>query len=186
MQLLPILTLMVVSSSGGVLCRAIRVHSQLHGLQTLVVSVFLVTLGLTLTLMVLTLYLLRLILHGLPPGETVLSVFVPLGPISQSGNAILLIGQNFQNLMPFPPQSSGFLNSASTRTIVEVVCMCISFYLWSLATMWILYASVQLGMYSGLRKSRVPFKVSFYGLVFRNVTTFSLITYSLSLKSYHF
>ena len=169
--LLPVMTLMVASASGGILGGAIRVYSQLHSFQTLLVSVFMVSVGFTLTLMILTIYLMRLFLHGLPPDAKVLSVFLPIGPTSQSGYTILLIGQNFHKLLPFPPhwQSSEFFNYSSTGTIVEVVCTCGSFILWSLATMWILYAL--LAMYSGVR-SKIPFKAaSFWGLVFPNVTS---------------
>ncbi|KAF8804691.1 C4-dicarboxylate transporter/malic acid transport protein [Phlegmacium glaucopus] len=166
MWLLPVVTLIVGSSSGGILCRALQVHSQLHALQTLAVSVFMVTVGLALALMILTVYLLRLIIHGLPRGTTILSVFLPLGPTGQSGYAILLIGENSKKLLPFPSQSDDFLNATSTGAIVEVMCICASFLLWSLATMWILYAL--LGVYSGLRQSRIAFRLSFWGLVFPN------------------
>ena len=169
--LLPVMTLIVASASGSILGGAIQVYSQLHSFQTLLVSVFMVSVGFTLTLMILTIYLMRLFLHGLPPDAKVLSVFLPIGPTSQSGYTILLIGQNFHKLLPFPPhwQSSEFFNYSSTGTIVEVVCTCGSFILWSLATMWILYAL--LAMYSGVR-SKIPFKAaSFWGLVFPNVTS---------------
>ena len=172
MWLLPVVTLIVASSSGGVLCRAIKVYSHLHALQTLTVSVFLVTIGLSLALMILTIYLMRLIIHGLPRGTSTLSVFLPLGPTGQSGYAILLIGQNINNILPFPSQSN-FLNSSTVGAAVEMISICVSFLLWSLATMWILYAL--LAVYSGLRQSRVVFKVSFWGLVFPNVTTLFLI-----------
>ena len=175
--LLPVMTLMVASTSGGVLGRALQVYSQLHSFQTLLVSIFMVTVGFTLTLMILTIYLMRLFLHGLPPDATVLSVFLPIGPTSQSGYAILLIGQNFQKLLPFLSQRSDFFNHTSTGTVVEVVCTCGSFVLWSLATMWILYAL--LAVYSGIRQSKITFKMaSFWGLVFPNVN-FSLIVYYL-------
>jgi tellurite resistance protein TehA-like permease len=171
--LLFVMALMVASTSGGIVGRAIQAYSPLHSFQTFLVSVFMVTVGFTLTLMILTVYFMRLILHGLPPATTVLSVFLPIGPTSQTGYAILLIGQNFHKLLPFPSQSSELLNDASTGTIVEVVCTCGSFLLWSLATMWMLYAL--LAMYSGVRQSKIAFKVSFWGLVFPNVSTFSLI-----------
>ena len=167
--LLPVITLIVASSSGGVLCGSVQVYSQLHALQTFTVSVFMVAVGLSLALMILTIYLFRLILHGLPHGISTLSVFLPLGPTGQSGYAILLIGQNINKILPFPSQST-LLNSSSTGATVEVISICVSFLLWSLATMWILYAL--LALYSGLQQSRVAFKLSFWGLVFPNVTTF--------------
>ena len=166
--LLPVVTLLVASSSGGVLCKAIQVYSQLHALQTLTVSVFMVTVGLSLALMILTIYFMRLILHGLPPGTSTLSVFLPLGPTGQSGYAILLIGQNINQLLPYPSQSI-FLNSSTAGQAVETISICVSFLLWSLATMWILYAL--LAVYSRLRQSRVEFIITFWGLVFPNVTT---------------
>ena len=167
--LLPVMTLMVASTSGCILGGAIQVYSKIHSLQTLLVSVFMVTVGFTLTLMILTIYLMRLFLHGLPPDAKVLSVFLPIGPTSQSGYTILLIGQNFNKLLPFPSLSSNFFNYTSTGIIVEVVCTCGSFILWSLATMWILYAL--LAVYSGVRQSRIAFRASFWGLVFPNVTS---------------
>ena len=169
--LLPVVTLIVASSSGGVLGPAIQAYSSLHFFQTFLVSVFMVTVGFTLTLMILTVYLMRLILHGLPPATRVLSVFLPIGPTSQTGFAILLIGRNFPKLLPF--SSSKLLNDATTGPIVEVVCTCGSFLLWSLATMWMLYAL--LAVYSGVRQSKIAFKVSFWGLVFPNVSTSSSI-----------
>jgi len=36
-----------------------------------------------------TIYILRMIVHGLPPGPHILSVFLPLGPNPQSGYALL-------------------------------------------------------------------------------------------------
>ena len=166
MWLLPVVTLIVASSSGGVLCKAIQVYSRPHALQTLTVSVFMVTIGLSLASMILTIYLMRLIIHGLPRGTSTLSVFLPLGPTGQSGYAILLIGQNINNILPFPSESN-FLNSSTAGAAVEEISICVSFLLWSLATMWILYAL--LAVYSRLRQSRVAFKVSFWGLVFPNV-----------------
>ena len=167
--LLPVMTLMVASTSGGTVGRAIQIYSQLHSLQTLFVSIFMVSIGFTLALMILTIYLMRLFLHGLPADAKVLSVFLPIGPTSQSGYSLLLIGQNFHKLLPFPSQSSGFFNYTSSGIVLEVVCTCGSFILWSLATMWILYAL--LAVYSGVRQSKIAFKASFWGLVFPNVSS---------------
>ena len=184
MWLLPVVTLIVAASSGGVLGRVIQGYSQLHALQTLTFSVFMVTVGLGLALMILTIYLMRLIIYGIPPGKNVLSVFLPLGPTGQSGYAILLLGQNTNKLLPFRSKYFTFLNSPATGEVAEVVCISVSFLLWSLATMWMLYAL--LALYSSLRQSRVAFTVSFWGLVFPNVTTFSLIVYKPFTKSTSF
>lgn len=175
MWLLPVVTLIVASSTGGVMAQALQQYSASCALKTLVVSVFMVTVGLSLALMILTIYLLRLITHGIPPGGTVLSVFLPLGPTGQSGYAVLLIGQGFSTL--FPPMSgdSQFLQLSkgnSAGMVLDIVCTCIAFVLWSLATMWILYAL--LAIYSGLRSSKIVFRVNFWGLIFPNVSSIFL------------
>ncbi|KAF9478604.1 hypothetical protein BDN70DRAFT_879725 [Pholiota conissans] len=166
MWLLPVVTLIVASSSGGVLGNALAKYSQTYALYTASVSAFLVVVGLTLALMILTIYLLRLIAHGLPAGGAVLSVFLPLGPTGQAGYAIFLIGDNFINIFPTIPTKTGFIDANIAGPIVKVVCTCMAFVLWSLATMWILYAL--LAVYTALRKSFICFKVSFWGLVFPN------------------
>lgn len=165
MWLLPVVTLIVAASSGGVLGRALLNISPYFALITIVVAAFLVTTGLSLALMILTIYLFRLVVYGLPQGGSILSVFLPLGPTGQSGYAILLIGQTLKNLLPYNP-ASRFLHSKVTGEVIEVVCICAAFLLWSLATMWMLYAL--LAIQASLRQNRVPFKLSFWGLVFPN------------------
>jgi len=168
MWLLPVVTLIVASSSGGVIAKPMQDYSTQHSLQTITLSVFMVTVGLSLALMMLTVYLMRLIIHGLPKGITLLSVFLPLGPTGQAGYSVMLIGDTFKTLLPSKStQIPGFLTWDTTGTIIDVVCISIAFVLWSLATMWILYAV--LALYTGLRESSIPFKISFWGLVFPNV-----------------
>ena len=108
MWLIPIMSLLSTSTSGAILGRAIQVYSQLHAIQTLVVCIYMVTVGPTLIFMILTIYLMHLIIHSFPTGEKVLSIFLPIGLTSQSGYAIFLIGQNVQQLLPFPSHTSDF------------------------------------------------------------------------------
>ncbi|TFK44681.1 voltage-dependent anion channel [Crucibulum laeve] len=164
--LLPVVTLTVAASSGGVLARSLEKYSPLHALISATFAVFMVGVGLTLALMILTVYLLRLIVHGLPQGGTIMSAFLPLGPTAQSGFAVLLIGQNFQSLLPYNSNSPDFLSSTVAGEVIYVICTCISFFLWSLASMWIVFAV--LGIQHVARKTSVPFRLAFWGLVFPN------------------
>ncbi|CAA7263168.1 unnamed protein product [Cyclocybe aegerita] len=168
MWLLPVVTLIVAASSGGVLGQTLNQYSTPYALWTVTVSVYMVTVGLTLALMILTIYLMRLIIHGLPPGTSILSVFLPLGPTGQSGFAIMLIGDNLKVLLPRSPKitTSNFLTHEATGPIIDIVATSVAFLLWSLATMWILYAL--LAVYSTLRRSWITFRLSFWGLVFPN------------------
>ncbi|RDB16735.1 Sulfite efflux pump SSU1 [Hypsizygus marmoreus] len=176
--LLPVVTLTVAASSGGVLARAMQQYSPFNALISVAVAVFMVTIGLTLALMIITIYVLRLIVYGLPPGPKILSVFLPLGPTAQSGYAVLLIGQNFKSLLPLHHGSSDFLRSNITGDIVHVVCVCVAFLLWSLAVMCIVFAL--LGIHTALRRrTHLPFRLPFWGLVFPN-GVFANLTINLS------
>ena len=167
--LLPVVTLVVAASSGGVLAEALQKYSSMHAFISSTTAVFLVVIGLSLAWMILTTYLLRLIIYGLPSGATVLSVFLPLGPTGQAGFAVLLIGQSFKSLLPFRNGSvnSDFLRSNTSGDAIYNLCVCISFLLWCIASMWIIYAL--LAVQEVVRGGRFPFKLPWWGLVFPHV-----------------
>ncbi|KAG9220610.1 hypothetical protein CCMSSC00406_0003709 [Pleurotus cornucopiae] len=162
--LLPVVTFIVASSSGGVIAPSLAKYSPLHAIITLTTSIFLVTIGLSLAFMLLTVYLLRLIVYGIPPGPTVISAFLPLGPMGQAGFSILLAGQAFEAILPYG--DDGFLSSPTAGNVINVICTCVSFALWCLTTMWVIYAL--LAVQEVLRKGRFPFKLPFWGLIFPN------------------
>jgi tellurite resistance protein TehA-like permease len=178
--LLPVVTLVVAASSGGVLAEALQKYSSLHALISNTTAVFLVVIGLSLALMMLTIYLLRLIIYGLPSGATVLSVFLPLGPTGQAGFAVLLIGQNFKSLLPFRSDSgsSDFLRSSTSGDVIYNLSVCVSFLLWCIASMWIVYALLA-GQHV-VRRGRFPFRLPWWGLVFPNVRCTSPLLLALS------
>jgi tellurite resistance protein TehA-like permease len=165
--LLPVVTLIVASSSGGVLAPALLKFSLPHALLTITVSAFMVVIGLSLALVILTIYLLRLIVHGLPSGASILSVFLPLGPCGQAGFSFVLIGQSFKTILPLKETNSEFLASSTSGEIINVLCICVAFALWSFAVMWIVFAL--LGVRHVLARTRFPFAVTFWGLIFPNV-----------------
>lgn len=165
--LLPVVTLIVASSSGGVLAPALLEYSRYHALLTLTVSAFMVSVGLSLALMILTMYLLRLIVYGVPQGASVISTFIPLGPMGQGGYSILLLGQGFRSILPLEKDSQ-FLSDSQTGNIIHVFCVCAAFVLWALATMWLLYAL--LSVQEVLRQGLFPFKLPIWGLIFPNVS----------------
>ncbi|KAJ4483438.1 voltage-dependent anion channel [Lentinula aciculospora] len=164
--LLPVVTLIVASSTGGVLSPVLQEYNPGHALFTQVASVFLVAIGLSLALMLLTIYIQRLIIVGVPQGGNVLSVFLPLGPTGQAGYSILLAGQYFKDALPLQHSSSAFLTDSSIGTILYVICVCVAFILWALASMWMVFAL--LAVCDELRKTRIPFKVNSWGLIFPN------------------
>ncbi|KAL1748623.1 voltage-dependent anion channel [Schizophyllum fasciatum] len=174
--LLPVVSLIVASSSGGVIAPSLYAYSASHALITITLSGVLVVIGLTLALMMLVIYLLRLIVYGLPPTATVISVFLPLGPTGQAAFSILLIGQCFHKFLPVYDGTSQILRSPTTGPILDTICTTISFVLWSMCTMWMLFAF--LSIQNVARKGPIPFKVPFWGLIFPN-GVYANITISL-------
>lgn len=133
-----------------------------------------VSIGLGLAFMILTMYLLRLIVYGLPPGASILSVFIPLGPMGQGGFSILLLGQGYKSLFPLSHSNSQVLSNSATGETINVVCICLAIVLWSLASMWLSYAL--LALLEVLPTTRFPFKLPFWGLIFPNVSLLMCFT----------
>ena len=77
--LLPVVTLVVASSTGGLLAKALRPHSATSALVTTTFSFVMVLIGLSFALMIITVYLLRLITYGTPDITLILSSFIVLG-----------------------------------------------------------------------------------------------------------
>ncbi|KAL1735596.1 voltage-dependent anion channel [Schizophyllum commune] len=180
--LLPVVTVIVASASGGVIAPSLYKYSASHALITITLSAVLVTIGITLALMMLTIYLLRLIVHGLPPTATIISVFLPLGPTGQAGFSIILIGQCFRQFLPVYSGDSELLRGMPTGESIEVVCTSICFVLWSMCTMWVIFAF--LSIQNVIRKTPIPFKVPFWGLIFPNgVYANTTITLGVALDS---
>ncbi|KAG1751530.1 voltage-dependent anion channel [Suillus paluster] len=165
--LLPVVTLVVASSSGGVLVPALQVYSPSYALLTATFSMCMVVIGLSLSLMLLTIYVLRLVVYGYPTGASILSVFLPVGPCGQAAYSFLRLGSAFRSLLPLSyGDPGGVLRQPGTGATVEVICVVGALVLWSLASMWIVFAMLGLGY--TLRRERIDFRLSFWGTVFPN------------------
>ena len=166
--ILPSVTLIVASSVGGELALALRAYSLSCALTTLAFSIFILSIGLALAFMVLTVYFDRLIVHGFPPGKSIVSSFIASGPFGQAGFSVLNIGNIMKETLPVPGSRSPFLNSTQTGEIAFTLCVCLSFVLWAFATMWIVYGL--LGLQHVFRRGRITFDLSFWGMIFPNVS----------------
>ncbi|KAK0485944.1 voltage-dependent anion channel [Armillaria novae-zelandiae] len=151
--LLPVVTLIVASSGGGVIAPSLYKYSLNHAVITATFSIFMVSIGLSIALMMLTVYLLRLIVHGLPAGAGITSVFLPLGPTGQAGYSILLLGQFFKSVLPLHYGNSELLNAEATGATIHFFAI--------------------LGVQNVLRQTRIPFKVQVWGIIFPNVSRLS-------------
>ncbi|THH06516.1 hypothetical protein EW145_g4035 [Phellinidium pouzarii] len=165
--LLPIVTLIVASAAGGVVAQALVPIDTSRVCLTLAVCMALVTIGITLAIAIFTIYLQRLIVHGLPEGITIFSAFLPLGPLGQSGYSFLLLGEICRDMFPLQGDSiSNIFMNEMTPHVLYTLAWVTSFALWSFATCWLLLALLALG--DVLTKNTLPFKITFWGMIFPN------------------
>ncbi|KAK2461164.1 hypothetical protein APHAL10511_006691 [Amanita phalloides] len=174
--LLPVVTLVVCSSSAGILANALREYSLTHALITVTLGLFMVTAGFTLSFIIFTIYFQRLFLYGLPEGTAVLTTFLPLGPTGQAGFSIILIGRNLSELLPAEDSSSAFLRWTYTGQAIYVLCVCVAFLLWTFSSTFLAFAI--LAIVTALHKRRIGFTPSFWGLVFPN-SVYATLTIAL-------
>ena len=187
--LLPVVTLIVASSTGGLLAKALLPHSTKLALLTTTFSLVMVLIGLSLALMIITVYLLRLITYGAPDTTLILSSFIVLGkhkgshrtnlvadaptpgPLGQGGYALLLHGENAAKLLPLH-FGSDFPFVEYSGQMIFAVCFAGSFILWSMGITWIIIAI--LSIFSVVRKGKIPFSMAYWGMVFPHGTFASL------------
>ncbi|KAH8083781.1 voltage-dependent anion channel-domain-containing protein [Cristinia sonorae] len=163
--LLPIVTLIVASSGGGLLATALRKHSTTLALLTSGFSLTMVLIGLSLAFMVITVYLLRLLVHGPPDSTLILSAFLVLGPLGQGGFSLLVNGQLLSELIPLHV-GPDFPQSALAGQMIFSGCFCAAYLLFSMGVAWILVALCSIG--AVIRSSPVPFSMAYWGLIFPN------------------
>lgn len=83
LYLIPIVAVVIISSSGGLLASAIP--NLEHRLWTLYISYVLWGLGAPLSWMIMTLYFLRLTVHMPLKREVIVSLLLPIGPLGIEG-----------------------------------------------------------------------------------------------------
>lgn len=174
--LLPVVTLIVASSSGGLLSHALLEHSHTIAFVTAAFSFTMVLIGLSFAIMMITVYLLRLILHGPPDPSLILSAFVILGPLGQGGYSLLVNGQDLSVLLPVHIETN-FPQSALAGQMIYAACFCGSYVLWSMGIAWILLACTSIGHVA--RSSQLPFGMAYWGLIFPN-GVFALLSVQLA------
>lgn len=133
--MVPIITLIVASSAGGLFTRALLPHSRTFALLTTAVSLTMLAIGLSLTMMLTTAFLLRLYLYGPLEATVVLATFTTLTPLAQGGLSMLLNGQNLANLFPDSDPESHLAGR-----VIFSVCICGAYSLWSMGLAWIAVA----------------------------------------------
>ncbi|KAG2111207.1 voltage-dependent anion channel [Suillus discolor] len=172
--LLPAISLIVASSTGGLLSIALKAHSMELAISTALFSLTMVIIGLSLALMMITVYLARLVISGPPEKLLVLSSFVALGPFGQGGYSLLINGRNLSEILPL--YVSGTFPEAGGQIIFSF-CFCGAYILWSMGICWIIISSNSI--LSVLKKEgAIPFSITYQGLIFPNAV-FALLSVQL-------
>jgi len=186
--LLPVVTLVVASSTGGLVARALLPHSTQLALLTTTFSLVMVIIGLSFALMFITVYALRLVAYGPPDITLILSSFIVLGkfrslhqtitlltrdpgPLGQGGYSLLLNGEIMAGLLPLR-LGENFPFVEQSGQMIFAVCFAGAFILWSMGFAWITVAV--LSIFSIVRKQKVPFSMAYWGMVFPHGTFASL------------
>ncbi|KAJ6617489.1 voltage-dependent anion channel [Mycena sp. CBHHK59/15] len=164
--LLPFVTLIVASSTGGLLAATLKSHP-MYAAVTTAVSFTIPIMGFSPALMIITLYLMCLIIHGPLVANLILSSFIILGPLGQGRFSMLLNSQNLTDL---------WLPGSLSAEAIESVCFCVAWILWSMGLAWLCIALCLLSIV--IHQKTVPFSVAYWGTIFPN-SVFTLLTVEL-------
>lgn len=98
--LLPVVPPITAAATASVIAEHLIDGHPTLAFTVMVIGYMQLGIGLPLALMILVLYLQRLILFKAPPREVIVSVFLPLGPCGQGGEAALHLGRVAMTLFP--------------------------------------------------------------------------------------
>ncbi|KAG8730378.1 Plasma membrane sulfite pump involved in sulfite metabolism, partial [Ceratobasidium sp. 423] len=172
--ILPTITLIVPSTTGALLAEALLPYSTHHTIIGLFVSTGTLVLGLSLALMLMVLYILRLITVGLPPNTLFASKFVPIGPCGQGGAAFIVLGQVAGKLAQEKVSRDVLLEAAQPLALLG---FCAGYFLWTFGIWWVVLSIV--ATFETFRDNRPKFAAGFWGMIFP-MGVYSMLTIYLA------
>ncbi|EMD65023.1 hypothetical protein COCSADRAFT_160012 [Bipolaris sorokiniana ND90Pr] len=172
--LLPIVACIVAAASGGLVASVLPNDN--HALITIIASYVLWSMGLSLALMILTMYFHRLTIHHLPPKEVIVSVFLPLGPMGQGGYAAMQLGIQASKIFPRTQTLHPMAGD-----ILYVLGWIAALVLWGFGLIWLFFAV------ASISRSKFPCNLGWWGFTFPiGVFTMSTITMGQEMPSAFF
>jgi tellurite resistance protein TehA-like permease len=115
--------------------------------------------GVSLALILIAVYLLRLIIHGPPDVSLILSACLILGPLGQGGYSLLVNGEVL-SLFLADTMGNAIFRSPVEGQVLFGVCFCGAYVLWSLGICWVIISAFSIG--NQLRKGRIPFSIAYW------------------------
>ncbi|KAB8262144.1 voltage-dependent anion channel [Aspergillus pseudonomiae] len=152
--LLPVVSCVVCAASGAIVAEVLP--DPQYALGTIVVSYVLWGVGVPLALMIIVIFLMRLLLHKLPPKEVLVSMFLPLGPLGQGSYGIQKLGQVSQNIFP----KTDVLRPG-TGDVFEMLGFFIGLLLWAFGLLWLFFAVASI-----VRTRKFPFNLGWWAFTF--------------------
>ncbi|WVQ85104.1 hypothetical protein IAT38_007269 [Cryptococcus sp. DSM 104549] len=121
--LLPIVSSVVAAASGGIVATSILPTMPLLARSIVLTSYVIWGTGVPLAMFVITIYMHRTIVHGIPAAAAIPTVFLPLGPCGQGSFGIVILGRTVRALAYehgiglgiLPPAGAGDVATAALR-----------------------------------------------------------------------
>ena len=121
--LMPILPPIVVSGTGAILGSALQHSNPNHALWTMFASYVLLGAGLPLAFSVIAMLFARLTIYQRVPGEDIVSLMIPIGPLGTGGFAIMSLGRVALDTLPRTGSVLGPLSGEMLYTFGLVVAL---------------------------------------------------------------
>jgi tellurite resistance protein TehA-like permease len=142
--LLPIVSSVVAAASGGIVSNALVPYSPSLARSTIIVSYVVWGTGVPPAMFIITLWIYRSAIHGLPAAAALPSVFLPLGPCGQGSFGIVLLGKVTRNLAYNHDLGFSVVSGESARNIADAIYaggLVTGLIFWGLGLMWYVLAS---------------------------------------------
>ncbi|KIY01589.1 uncharacterized protein Z520_03141 [Fonsecaea multimorphosa CBS 102226] len=170
LYLIPIVAVVIAATSGGLVAGAIP--NPQHQLWTLVISYILWGVGSPLSWITLTIYFLRMTLHKPLKREVIVSLLLPIGPLSLSGFSIIVLSKVAKHLF-LTTHTLPHLSETSPGEVLYIISFFVGLILWGFSIVWFIVAVMMVAT-----SGRFPFNMGWWGFIFP-VGVFTLLTITI-------
>jgi len=185
--LLPIVASVVAAASGGVVGDALAPYDPALARSTLIVSYIVWGTGVPLAGFIITLWIARTAIIGIPKPAALCSMFLPLGPCGQGSFGILIIGKTVRTLaydLSTPLANDDSQSALRTADVAWGFGILVGLILWGLGLCWYIlgHAVILDHLYrkDSLFLSRAKFSVGMWALTFP-LGVFTTASYQLAI-----
>ncbi|KAI0035848.1 voltage-dependent anion channel [Vararia minispora EC-137] len=173
----PSLPLAATASSGPLLAVSLAPFNLDHALVSIAFGAVLEVFGLSLLVMLTTMYFYRLVVHGYPEGAAVVSMALMISGFAQPGVTMCYLGQVSIVVFPLKDSGSPLLQLNSFGPAMYAFSIAIAFGLWATTTMWLVF--IVLAVQRTARQGMLPFQLPFWSMIFP-IGIYAILTILLS------